>query len=368
MTESLIYRRTFVGREAELAQLNAAFGEAAAGRGALIAVAGGPGVGKSALCAQLAASVPAGGGCPLVGHCYEEGALALPYLAFVEALRGYVLTRPPESLLDELGSSASDVARIVPEMTERFAIEPRPPGGDPGEERWRLWQAVSGFLHHASQVQPLVLVLEDVHWADRGTLDLLLHLGRNLQGARLLVVATYRDLEVDRAHPLSAVLAELRRAATFGRIALRGLTANEVQRMIQAITGQEVRRAFAEAVHGQTEGNPLFVEEVLRYLVEEGHFTHSEGSRYRGSEIAPELNIPTGLREVIGQRLARLSPTSSALLPLAAVIGREFPLEALTQVAGLAEESVLVGLEEATSGRCVTASHTPCFARPSMRS
>ncbi|HLA65469.1 MAG TPA: LuxR C-terminal-related transcriptional regulator, partial [Candidatus Saccharimonadales bacterium] len=185
-------------------------------------------------------------------------------------------------------------------------------------------------------------------WADRGTLDLLLHLVRTLPGARLLVLATYRDVEVDRAHPLSAVLAELRRAVTFGRVSLRGLSADEVQRMMQAITGQEVRRAFAEAVHRQTEGNPLFVEEVLRYLVEQGHLTHDDGRSHGVSEMPPELRIPRGLRDVIGKRLARLSPAGSGVLPLAAVIGREFRFDTLKLVAGLAEESMIAGLEEAT--------------------
>jgi predicted ATPase len=207
---------------------------------------------------------------------------------------------------------------------------------------------VSEFLHHASQVQPLLLVLEDLHWADRGTLDLLLHLGRNLQGAQLLVVATYRDFEVDRTHPLSAVLAELRRGATFGRVHLPGLSIDEVRLLMGAITGQEVRWAFAEAVHRQTEGNPLFVEEVLRFLVEEGHVTRNEGRWHRVGATSLESCLPAGLRDVIGKRLARLSPACSGLLPLAAVIGREFRLDTLTQVAGLAEDSVIAGLEEAT--------------------
>jgi predicted ATPase len=123
MTESLVYRRTFVGREAEIHQLEAAFADAAAGRPALVIVVGEPGVGKTALCEQLAASVMARGGRTLVGHCYEEGSLALPYLGFVEALRSYVLARPLETLRKELGSGASDVARIVTEVRERLAIE-----------------------------------------------------------------------------------------------------------------------------------------------------------------------------------------------------------------------------------------------------
>src|SRR5207245_8598190 len=123
---------------------------------------------------------------------------------------------------------------------ERARVEPSSATADPDEDRYRLFQAVTSFLRNAATVQPLVIVLEDLHDADRGTLDLLLHLSRNIGGGRLLLVGTYRDIEVDRTHPLSATLAELRRSASFGRVLLRGLTADEVPRMLNAIGGQEL--------------------------------------------------------------------------------------------------------------------------------
>jgi len=355
-----IYRRAFVGRESELRQLEAAFDRAVSGGGTLTMVVGEPGIGKTALCEQLATYSALRGGRTLVGHCYEEGSFSIPYLPFVEALRTYVLAREPEDLRKDLGSGAGEVARIISEVRDRVAVEPPPPG-DPDDDRWRLLQAVTGFLRNATGVQPIVLVLEDLHWADRGTLDLLVHLARNLQGARLLVVGTYRDVEVDRAHPLSATLAELRRVGDLPRVLLRGLTPDEVHRMINAISGQEVRWALAEAVHRQTEGNPLFVQEVLRYLVEEELIVRKEGrweGRWRGDSTAPapELNIPEGLRDVIGKRLSKLSPECNRLLSIAAVIGRDFRLDTLQVVAapstsagqGLSEEEVIGGLEEAT--------------------
>src|SRR5204863_1500695 len=131
----------------------------------------------------------------------------------------------------------------------------RPPG-DPEEERWRLLQAVVGFLRSASSIQPLLIVLEDLHDADRGTLDLLLHLSRNLEGARILIAGTYRDVEVDRSHPLSGALADLRRGASFLRVPLRGLTIDEVQRMMSIVRGQEVPWSRAEVIHGRRRGTP----------------------------------------------------------------------------------------------------------------
>ena len=345
-----IYHRTFVGRESELRQLESAFDNALSGAGSLTMVVGEPGIGKTAVCEQLAPYVTLRGGKSLVGHCYEEGSLSLPYLALVEARRSYVLERDPQGLESDLGTGAADVARIVSEIRDRVQVELRPPG-DPEDDRWRLLQGVTTFLRNASTVQPLCIVLEDLHWSDQGTLDLLIHMARNLQGARLLIVGTYRDVEVNRAHPLSSALAELRRGSAFERVPQRGLTVDEVHRMINAVAGQEVRWALAEGVHRQTEGNPLFIQEVLRYFVEEGLLKRQDGwwvGRWRETGEAPlEMVIPEGLRDVIGKRLLRLSQECNRLLSIAAVIGRDFALETLQAIAGMSEEEVLVGLEEA---------------------
>jgi eukaryotic-like serine/threonine-protein kinase len=343
-----IYRRIFVGRESELKQLQGAYDGAASGQGGLLMVIGEPGIGKTALCEQLATYAAVRGGKTLVGHCYEEGSLSLPYLPFVEAMRTYVLERDPDALRHDLGSGAQEVARIVSEVRERVGIAPSSAAGDPEEDRWRLMQAVGGFLKNASAVQPLVIVLEDLHWADRGTPDLLVSLARQLAGTRLLLVGSYRDVEVDRSHPLSGALADLRRVAAFDRVLLRGLTPDEVARMINAITGQEIRWSFAEAVHRQTEGNPLFIQEVLRYLVEEGILHREDGRWERRGDAPLDLHIPEGLRDVIGKRLSQLSGECNRLLAIAAVIGREFTLETLRRVAELPEEQLVAALEEAT--------------------
>src|SRR5581483_4967452 len=124
-----------------------------------------------------------------------------------------VLARDPAGLRQDLGSGAAEVARIISEVRDRVDVEQRPPSNDPDEDRWRLYQALAGFLRNASAVQPLLVILEDLHWADRGTLDLLVFLARQLEGTRLVVVGNYRDVEVDRAHPLSGTLAELRRSS-----------------------------------------------------------------------------------------------------------------------------------------------------------
>jgi hypothetical protein len=344
--ENPLYRRVFVGREPELRQLQSAFDGAISGQGALMMVMGEPGIGKTALCEQLSTYVTLRGGRTLVGHCYEAGSLSLPYLAFVEALRSYVLSREVKELQEELGSGASDVARIISEIRERLKIKLRPQK-DPEEGRYRLLQAVTSFLSNATAVQPMLVVLEDLHDADKGTLEMLTHVSRNLAGARLLIVGTYRDVEVDRSHPLSAALAELRRVSTYGRVLLRGLNADEVRRMLESITRESIPWGLAEAVHRQTEGNPLFVQEVVRYLAEEGLIAPKEG-RWRPTKDTPlEMSIPEGLRDVIGKRLSLLSPECNQLLAVASVIGREFALETLKAVAGINEDVFVNGLREA---------------------
>ena len=347
-TDSAFLHPSFVGRDRELGELTAAFEEAASGRGRLMMVVGEPGIGKTALCEQLGSFAEEHGGLTLVGHCYEEGSLSLPYLGFVEALRTYVRNRAPEDLRNDLGPQAGDLARILPEIQDRLQVEPRP-AADPEDDRYRLLQATAAFLRNISDVQPLVVVLEDLHDADKGTLDVLTYLSRTLGDFRMLVVGTYRDVEVDRAHPLSGTLADLRRASSFGRTALRGLDPDEVQRMMSGVAGQDVAWGLAEAVHRQTEGNPLFVQEVVRYLVEEGFST--DGSWDSTGRVA--FGIPEGLRDVIGRRLSRLSPECNEVMGIAAVIGREFGLDVLQQVVEMSEDSLFGVLKEAQAASII---------------
>jgi predicted ATPase len=348
----LIDRQSFVGRTAELRQIEAAFDVTAGGHGVLVEVLGEPGIGKSAICDQLAGYAIARGGRVLTGYCYEGGSRSLPYLPFIQVLRQCVLSDDLDQLAAELGAGIADIARIIPEVRERLSV-PEAGVGDPESDRWRLLQATADLLRSVSQRQPLMIVLEDLHDADAASLDLLIHLSRRLPDSRLLLVATYRDVDVDRAHSLSAALAELRRARSFVRLHLRGLDLREVEHMLSAMTQEEIPRPLAELVHRQTEGNPLFVQELLRYLIEERLLEKRDGRLERIDPHNLAVGIPEGLRDVIGRRLSGLSEVTNEVLAVAAVLGIEFQLQALLHVAQQPEDEVIAALEEAARAAVV---------------
>jgi len=349
---SPVYRQVFVGRENELKQLKTAFDSSLSGQGSLVMVVGEPGIGKTAITQQLATYVTMRGGLTLVGHCYEEGSLSLPYLAFVEAMRTYVLNRDELDLFREMGSGASEVARIVSEVRDKLNVEPRP-ATNPDEDRYRLFQAVTDFLSNAANVQPLLIVLEDLHDADKGTLDLLVYIARRQSKSRILIVGTYRDVEVDRTHPLASILAELRRVSTYQRVLLRGLTIDEVQRMLSGLSGQAIQWQMAEGVHRQTEGNPLFIQEVVRYLVEDGLIVRQSGEWRAVDPDRLLMSIPEGLRDVIGKRLSNLSEKCGQVLSIAAVMGREFRFEVLQRLSDMADNDLYEALKEAAAAAVI---------------
>ena len=193
-----------------------------------------------------------------------------PYWPWVQAIRSYVRERDPEQLSSEMGSGAAAIAEVVSDVRERLPGLPSPPQLEPDQARFRLFDSISAFLKTASQRQPLVLVLDDLHWADPPSLALLQFVARELGGARLLIIGTYRDMELSRQHPLAEALGELTRERLFQRVLLRGLTQEDVGRFIEMTSGHTAPRGLVEAVHTQTEGNPLFVTEVVRLLVQEG--------------------------------------------------------------------------------------------------
>ena len=283
------------------------------------------------------------------GRCYEEQGMP-PDWPWVQAIRSYVREREPEQLRSEMGAGAADIAEVESDVKERLPdLRPPPALDSPEQARFRLFDSITAFLKSASQKQPLVLVLDDLHWADQPSLLLLQFVARELGNSRLLLIGTYRDVELSRQHPLAETLGELTRERLFQRVLLRGLSQQDVSRFIEVAAGVDPPSGLAEAVHTQTEGNPLFVTEVVRLLVQEGELTQDSGARDSWT-----VHIPEGVREVIGRRLNRLSQRCNETLTIASVIGREFELRQLTPlVEDISEDRLLKVLEEALSARVI---------------
>jgi hypothetical protein len=206
----------------------------------------------------------------------------------------------------------------------------------------------------ASGENGLVLVLDDVHWAARPTLLLLRHLLRSSSASRMLIVATYRDTDLDRTHPLADLLADLRRVPQVERLALGGLDLDGIEELIVAVNGVALDapgRELALAVLAETEGNPFFVGELLRHLAESGAIVN-DGTQWRLATAVSEMSLPDGVREVVGRRLSRRSPATNDVLSWAAVIGRELRLDVLARVAG-GDDTCLDALDEAVDARLV---------------
>jgi predicted ATPase len=249
----------------------------------------------------------------------------------VQAIRAYVHEREPTALRSEMGSAASDIAQMVSEVREKLPDLPTPLELEPEQARFRLFDGITTFLKNAGRGQLLVLVLDDLHWADKSSLLLLQFLAGELRDARLLVVGTYRDVELGRQHPLSQTLAELARGQLSRRVLLRGLGERDVNRFIEITAGLKPPAGLVATVYRETEGNPFFVNEVVRLLVAEGRLEQPGGTR------SWSIDIPEGVKAVVGRRLDRLSAECNRVLIIASVIGREFDLAALERVSGLDE-------------------------------
>jgi eukaryotic-like serine/threonine-protein kinase len=345
----------FVGREDELATLRIAIDNAVAGRGSLRMLVGEPGIGKTRLAGQAGVYARVRGAQPLTGRCYE-GEGGLPYMPWVEALRAYVVDRPRDEVQAELGSYASDIAKIVPEVRELVPDAPPAPELEPEQERFRLFDSVSSFLMNASRSSPLLIVLEDLHWADKPSLLLLQHLARRVADCPLLLLGTYRDVDLDRRHPLSAMLSSLRAERLYERVLLRGFGNAEVVAMLEGAAQHKMDTLgleLAGVLQRETEGNPFFIEEIIRHLIETGAIYPREGRWVSDVESMEDLGIPEGIREVIGRRLSRLSESCNRALGQAAVLGREFDFGVLSLMCELDDEALLGALEEALEAQVV---------------
>ena len=339
------------GREEEWRQLRAAWDRSVAGRRQLALIAGEPGIGKTRLVMEFARSIAAEG-YVLVGRCEQEA--LVPQQPFVEALEWYARQCPPAMLEGQLANvdGVWELAQLVAPLARRVAVVHEPVESNPEGRRYRLFEAVAALVSAIAARRPLLMVLEDLHWADRPTLLLLRHLLRSSHEARLCLVATYRETELGRTHPLAEVLADLRREDGVTRIGLRGLEEADVSRFLGHWTGGETSASLTRLVASNTEGNPFFICEVLRHLEETGALSRILSDPRPTADLG---GLPEGVREAIGRRLTRLSAECNRALGLAAVVGREFTLPLLLALTHMSEGALLDVIDEASAARLVHA-------------
>ena len=354
-----------VGRTAEQEVLARAWAQAKLGQRQVVLLSGEPGIGKTRLATETARAAHAEGAVVLLGTCDED--VNLPYQPFVEVLRHYITHAPDDALAAHVHEHKGELGRLVPELARRVAELPAPQVAEAETERYLLFEAITGLLAAASRQQPVVLILDDLQWAGAPDLLLLKHILRSplfaaqqpdagaTPSGRLLIVGTYRDSDLTRAHPLTAVLADLRREAGVERVALHGLDDEAVVELVAAAAGHRLLEpglALAHALKRETEGSPFFIGEMLRNLTESGA-VYQEGDRWTYKGDIAALAIPEGVKEVVGRRLARLPESANKLLTFAAVIGRQFDLALLTRISDESEDAVLDALDVAVAASLV---------------
>ncbi|MGC2493764.1 ATP-binding protein [Candidatus Binatus sp.] len=345
LVQSLAERTTFVGREAERSVLRRMLERALGGEGGVVMIGGVLGVGKTRIAAEFAAEASARGFVTLVGSCYDREN-SLPFSPFVEILESAMAQSTSlDAFRTALGNDAGEMARLMPQLRRLFPDIPPPLELSPEQSRRILFNAVVELLGRTAASGPILMLFEDLHWADEGTLSLLNHIARSISKLPVLILGTFRDNEVDPAGPLAQTLDELLRIHMLERISLRGLSQSAVSQMISALSGKEPPQDIVNLIYSGTSGNPFFVEELFRHLVERGKLMDASGEFRRDLNIA-EVDVPQSLRLVIGRRLARLSEEARKILGPAAVIGRSFTFELLEASTNIDADSLLDSVEE----------------------
>ncbi len=359
-----------VGRERELARANALWLRVVAGESYALLVSGEPGIGKTRLAREIATAAQCSGGGVLTGHCYASS--GTPYAPIAEFIRER-LTDQRQGLPVDLslpGYIITDLLSIAPDLRARYPNIPPNPRLEPQFEQQRLYDSVVALVQAFVQTAraPLLLFVEDIHWADSDTLFLLRHLIRRSRAAHLplLTLMTFRDTEVelDEAGTLKEILLDLNRERLAEQIKLPRLDREQTGELLAVLlaTGGEISAEFLDGVYGETEGNPFFVEEVCRALIEAGKLYYA-GGRWRRSDMA-NIVIPQSVRQAILARVERLPLPAQDTLRLAAIVGHQFDFDTLkhasdtgtlplSSIAGQAEEIVIAALERAVQAQLI---------------
>ncbi len=339
-----------VGREQPLAALWRAIESAFAGRLAVILVNGEPGIGKSRLLDAAASRAAQVGAEVLRGSASEAEAMP-PYLPFLEALGQHIRLRPADNLRQQIGADAAVLATILPELATRLGNPPASYPLPPEQARMRLYEAVGGFLRAIAAEQPLLVVLDDLQWADSSTLDLLCYVARHQPDARLAILGAYRAGDVDQNLAFGRALAELNRLRVLQTIVLGPLNLDDTAKLASEHLGSSLSPVVQRILYDHSEGNPFFAEELLRGWQEAGALVRApatDSEALYSFASATSLTVPESIVAAVGQRLARLPTEVIELLRAAAVVGRDFEAGLLADVVGQNPDNIEDRLRLAT--------------------
>jgi predicted ATPase len=341
----------FVGRSDERSAVERLVDRAISGTGGLLLIAGEAGLGKTRLVEESLAEVGASRVFVARGQCYDmEG--APPYSPFVEAIESALAVTPHEVFRRAMGDAGPEIARFVPKVRVTFPELPPPVALPTDQARHYMFESVGDFFHDAARGLPLVLVLEDLHWADESTTQLLESIARRVERSAMLVIGTYLDIDLRPTDPFARAIEHLVRLRGVTRMTLKRLRENDVAEIIAALSRQAPPARLVDVIFHETEGVPLFVEEVHRHLAEEGRLTDASGAWLPDVEMG-EVEVPDTVRVVLGRRIDRISATAQQTLTIAACIGRAFTYELLRAVAEGSDDELIDGLQDAELARLI---------------
>jgi predicted ATPase len=339
----------FVGREKERELLRRCLQAVKSGQGRIVIIAGPPGIGKTRTAREAGDEARQQGFVALAGNCYDRED-SVPFVPFVEVLEVVLARASGAAAIGEiLGDQAAELSRLLPQVRRLFPDLPMPMQASPEQSRRLLFNAAVELIGRQSALNPLLLLLEDLHWADEGTLSLLVHLARAISTLPVMIIATHRNDDVDMKPLLTKALDELMRLGVVEQIKLDGLPERDVAEMIELLSGHEPSPVLVDLIYSNTDGNPLFVEELIRDL-DQNQSNGDFVERLQQGEVA----LPHSLRLVIGRRLALVSKESARVLGTAAVIGRSFNFGLLEAASHIEPDGLVDSLEEAEKAGLVT--------------
>jgi tetratricopeptide (TPR) repeat protein len=338
-------RTAFVNRENECRAIEAAITDARNGQGSLMMVGGGPGVGKTRLAIQMAEFASRSGFASFIGRCHERQE-PIPFLPFVEIIET-ILARAPslDAFREQIGGNAPELAQLAPSLRRVFPDIPDPIEVPNPQKRHYIFQSVTEALARVARTRPQLFILDDLQWADESSLALLNHLADHIGQVPLAVIGTYRDEHSEEHSTFARTLEELIRRGV-RPLRLSGLSKDSVTRMLEDLSQRRILESLVDAIFEESDGNPFFVEEVYRHLLDEGKIFDSAG-RLRTDLKIDEIEVPENVRLILARRLRRFSDQEMRALSAAAVIGRSFSFQLLAAISQIEFDELFAVIEKA---------------------